>query len=208
MKIFKDDDGLFDIASKLTTTAGVCFGIWAYFHTIHPVFEKEIELQNLRGESKTLSVQVESLSSTLATLKQDKSSLGSSVELLRSEKETLINDIEDKEKQLQEIIASFKSASDAAVLNKLQYYSDKLVSAYLLAISTNKGSAFNVIDYSHKILATHVPAQDDKYGQQAYEYFKKYVHAHEGKQIKGDEVVEFSISLFFNYKIDLIKQRI
>lgn len=141
-------------------------------------------------------------------MKQDKSSLDANIERLHNEKETLINDIENKEKQLKEIIASFKNASNAAVLNKLQYYSDKIVSAYILAISTNKGRSFSALAYSHDILNTHIPDQDDEYGKQAYEYFKKYVQAHEGKEIKGDEVVEFSISLFFNYKIDLIKQRI
>ncbi|MEH6387962.1 kinetochore Spc7 family protein [Pseudomonas profundi] len=208
MKIFKEDDGLLDRVSKSITIAGVCFGAWAYFHTIHPVFEKEIELQNLRGESQTLSVQVQKLSSTLAVLQQDKISLESNIASLHSQQSKLKDNIVQKENELKIVVASFKDASDSATLNKLQYYSEKITSAYTLAVVSGRGSSFDVLGFSQELLATHIPGQDDKYGTQAYEYFKKYVNEHEGKIISGDRVIEFAVSLFFKYKIELIEQRI
>jgi hypothetical protein len=77
-----------------------------------------------------------------------------------------------------------------------------------LAVTANKSDSFDVLEYSRKILATHAPDAEDEYGKQAYEYFKNYVQKHDGEEIKGDRVVEFSVSLFFIYKIEVLKNRV
>jgi hypothetical protein len=207
MKFFSESDGVLDIIAKLVTSVGVIFGAWAYFNTIHPVFEKEIELQNLRLESQNLSATVRELNNSVKSLGQDKATLEINIASLNEHQGRLKSEIGESEKQLKSAIASLRNASDSAVLNKLQYYSDKLTSAYLLAVTANKRDEFDVLEYSKKILATHAPDADDEYGKQAYEYFKSYVEFHGGRELKGDRVVEFAVSLFFNYKIDLLKKR-
>lgn len=207
MKIFKSEDGLLDIGSKLITSAGIIFGAWAYFHTIHPVFEKEIELQDLRVEAQHLSLETEKLNASLSDLRQDRKALEANLESLWEEQGVLKEQIVAKEQALGEIIANLKTASDTAVLNKLQYYSDKITSAYLLAVASGKGGSFDVLSHSKVLLKTHVPDSKDEFARRAYDYFAMYVQKHNNDEIKGDQVIEFAVSLFFNYKIDLLKQQ-
>ncbi|RUR46548.1 hypothetical protein [Vreelandella populi] len=208
MKFFKKDDGVVEILAKLTTIAGVLFGAWAYYHTIHPVFEKEMELQNLRGEAQGLTTEIGELNTSLVTLQQEKMSLLNSVALFQGQLEEIRAEIGNKEIQLHEVTANFENAADAAVLNKLQYYSNKLHSAHLLAAATGNEDSFNVLSLSQELLATHVPDEEDKYAQIAYEYFGKYVDEHSREEIKWDEATEFAVSLFFDYKIDLLRRRL
>lgn len=206
MKIFKSEDGLFDIVSKFITCAGIAFGAWAYFHTIHPVFEKEIELQTLRVEAQYLVSETDKLNSSLNELKQNRKNLEANLESLATEQAALREGIVAKEQALKEVVTSLKTASDAAVLNKLQYYSDKIMSAYLLAVASGKKSSFDVLLYSRQLLKTHTPDSKDEFDMRAYEYFEMYVQKHHNDEINSDQAIEFAISLFFNYKIDLLKQ--
>lgn len=208
MKIYKMEDGLLEITAKLMTIVGIVFGAWAYFHTIHPVFEKEMELQDLRGESQALTVQIEELNASLVALRRDKRTLSHNVVSLQIQQEKLLGDVATKESQLGEVMASLENASDAAVLNKLQFYSNKLHSAHLLAVVTGKGDAFNALSVSQEILDNHVPDKDDEHAQKAYKYFEKYVQDHSSEEIRGDKVTEYALSVFFNYQVDLLKQRI
>ena len=208
MKIFKKEDGLLEITAKSTTIAGIAFGAWAYFHTIHPVFEKEMELQNLRGESQVLTSQIDELNASLVTLRQGKKFLSNNMASLQIQQEKLLEDVATKEIELREVTASLENASDAAALNKLQFYSNKLQSAHLLAVSTGKEDAFDVLSVSQELLDNHVPDKNDKHAQKAYEYFEKYVQDHSGEEIRGDKVTEYALSVFFDYKIDLLQQRI
>jgi len=208
MKIFKKEDSLLEITAKCTTIAGVAFGAWAYFHTIHPVFEKEMELQNLRGESQILTSQIDELSTSLTALQQEKRSLLNSVASLQSQQKKLLQQVAKQELELREVTTNLENASDAAVLNKLQFYANKLQSAHLLAVVSGKEEVFDVLAVSKEILANHVPDKADEHAQQAYEYFKKYVEDHSGEEIKGDKVTEYALSVFFDYKIELLEQRI
>ena len=71
----------------------------------------------------------------------------------------------------------------------------------------NKGAEFDVLAHSRKILATHSPETADEYSQKAYVYFKRYVESYDGEPLKGDRVIEFAVSLFFDYKIEMLKKR-
>ena len=207
MKLFSQGDGVFDVIAKLATSAGVIFGVWAYFHTIHPVFEKEIELQSLRVESQDLSSEVRTLNESVDSLRKEKAQITADLASLGTQQVKIKAEIYEREQQLKKTIASLKNASDAAVLNKLQYYSDKLTSAYIVASMANKGAEFDVLAHSRKILATHSPETADEYSQKAYVYFKRYVESYDGEPLKGDRVIEFAVSLFFDYKIEMLKKR-
>lgn len=208
MKIYKKEDSLLEIIAKCTTIVGVAFGAWAYFHTIHPVFEKEMELQKLRGESQILTSQIDDLNTSLITLQQEKRSLLNSVASLQSQQKELLQEVSKQELELREATTNLENALDAAVLNKLQFYANKLQSAYLLAVVSGKEEAFDVLAVSNEILGNHVPDKVDEHAQKAYEYFKKYVGDHSGEEIKGDKVTEYALSIFFDYKIELLEQRI
>lgn len=207
MRYFKEDDGLFDKVSKLVTIFGVMFGAWAYFHTIHPVFEKELELGKLKGEASQLRVEKEELRDEIAHIQSVKASLEKNVRTLEQQELALKNELFSKERILREVVANLKDAADTAVLNKLQYYSDKIISAYLLAVMSGKESSFDPVVYSRTLLESHSDEKGNSFDKQAYEYFSTYVKQHEGKSVKGDKVVEFAVTLFFDYKIGLLKAK-
>ncbi|MFM5858848.1 hypothetical protein ACET53_06075 [Aeromonas veronii] len=54
MKLYKQDDGFLEHMVKISTILSLGFGVWAYFSTIHPVFEKEKELQQAKIENQSL----------------------------------------------------------------------------------------------------------------------------------------------------------
>ena len=60
-RTFLGDDSWFEILQKAVTMAALAFGVWAYFYSVKPVFEKDRELrahrervQQLRGEIRQL----------------------------------------------------------------------------------------------------------------------------------------------------------
>ncbi|MFK4074183.1 hypothetical protein ACI2KX_10830 [Ectopseudomonas khazarica] len=207
MKLFKDEDGCLEVLAKSATILGVLFGVWAYFNTIHPVFEKEMELQGLRGESQVLASNLNELKASVAALRQDKSALLNSVGLLKGRQKDLLEEIDEKERDLRNMTASFENASDAAVLNKLQFYSNKLTSAHHLAVVAGKGETFDVFAVSKEILADNIPDKADEHARKAYSYFERYVQDRSGEEIKGSRVTEFAVSLFFDYKIGILERR-
>ena len=63
-----------------------------------------------------------------------------------------------REKELRKLNKELQSASEAAIFNKLYYFSDKILNAYLLHITTNKTEEFDVIKVAKEILNTHKKA--------------------------------------------------
>lgn len=221
MKFFNEEDGLIDkinkcfaIAGVFLTAAGVGFGVWAYFHTIHPVFEKELELQNLRNDKGLLTNEIQTLQENITTIKSAKVAVEKEIDSLSNEKISLHKQIVGlkkevigKEISLSQLEKSLKQASESAVLHKLQYYSDKILSGYLLSFSSGKNYDFDVVEYTKNILHTHDKKFETIYEKQAYEYVTDYVKKHEGENVSVDKIPEFAISLQFDYKIQKTRER-
>lgn len=206
MKIFKEDESLLEIASKIFTILGIVFGGWAYFHTIHPIFQKEMELQRLSGESQALTEQILEKDADLNSLNQNKVSLETIVASLSAQQAELEREVAEKESQLREIVASFQSASDAAVMNKLQLYSEKITSSYLLAIRSGRSESFDVLGFSKELLISQVADREDEHSRQAYDYFRRYIESHGEVRIDNENVVKFALTPYFDYKIGLLEQ--
>ena len=212
LRITNKNDSLIDIIHKICTVIGVLFGIWAYFHTIHPVFEKELELQKLRGEKEKLIKSIKEVTYSLNKVKKEKNILAKNLQQLRFEKQQIINqistlkaDLDAKENELGKLNRQLQFASKAAILNRLYYFSDKLINAYLLHITTHKSEEFDVIEVAKKILHTHKKDSENIYEKQAYDFFYSYVNKHEDEKFFGDKIIEFAIMLPFEYKFQKIK---
>jgi capsule polysaccharide export protein KpsE/RkpR len=85
-----------DVVYKLLTIAGITFGAWAYFHTVHPVFTKERELLDAKAELGSVRAQISALrdelrarQEVLAALKAETSAKEQQVKALTSAAETL-----------------------------------------------------------------------------------------------------------------------
>jgi len=211
-KIINKNDSFIDVIHKISTIIGVIFGIWAYFHSIHPVFEKELELQKLRGEKEKLIKSIKELEYILDKTKKEKVQVIKNLQELQIEKEKLINQISVlkknlivKEKELKKLNRELQSASEAAILNKLYYFSNKIINAYLLHIATNNTKEFDVIKIAKEILNTHKKEFKNIYEKQAYDYFFSYVKRHENEKFSGDKIIEFAIRLPLEYKIQKIQ---
>ncbi|MBA2848376.1 hypothetical protein G4V39_03880 [Thermosulfuriphilus ammonigenes] len=130
---------------------------------------------------------------------------------LRFEKQQIINqistlkaDLDAKENELGKLNRQLQFASKAAILNRLYYFSDKLINAYLLHITTHKSEEFDVIEVAKKILHTHKKDSENIYEKQAYVFYS-YVNKHEDEKFFGDKIIEFAIMLPFEYKFQKIK---
>ena len=71
---------------------------------------------------------------------------------LISQISALKKDLTAKEKGLEKLNRELQSASEAAVLNKFYYFSNKIINAYLLHIATNNTKKFDVIKIAKEIL--------------------------------------------------------
>jgi len=58
---FLGDDSWLEVTTKLVTLATLGFGVWAYYHSVQPVFEKESELQRQRLRAGHLTAEVNRL---------------------------------------------------------------------------------------------------------------------------------------------------
>jgi len=207
LRLFSESDGVFDVFIKLVTVIGIAFGAWAYFHTVHPVFEKELELQVAQQEKQALEKEIKEAQHSLSNAILKRENVERSLTSLSEKEKNLQGQIVTKEAQLLELSANLEMAETSAVTNKIQYYSDKILSGYLIHISSLKQAEFDVITYSDKLLKTHSPDQSNPYDVEAYRFFQKHVEEHRGQTITGDKIVEFSVSLLFDYKIEYLKKQ-
>ena len=205
MKLFKTDDALFDIASKiitmLATVGTLAFGVYAYFNTIHPVFEKEKELQGLRSEKLTLESENGRLSNENISL-QDKSA--ESIKRLNMLNENLskTNDaLVEKQNLLDKTNRELVLAQKQTVLGKLTTLREKLLNTALYEMATRRNTEFDVIVYSKTLFpnnSSKISASDRK----AFQYFQTYIDSHNKENIvKLDDVIKFAVMLPASYTI-------
>ena len=91
-------------------------------------------------------------------------------------------------------------------MNKLQLYSEKITSAYLLAIRSGKSESFDVLSFSKELLISQVAGRDDEHSRQAYDYFRDYIESHGEVRVDNESVVEFALTPYLNYKFGLLDQ--
>jgi hypothetical protein len=69
-RTFLGEDSWFEILQKAVTMAALAFGVWAYFYSVKPVFEKEGELQTQRALVQQLRGETRQLKNERSTLQQ------------------------------------------------------------------------------------------------------------------------------------------
>ncbi|MFC5708057.1 hypothetical protein [Aeromonas eucrenophila] len=170
MRLYKQDDGFLEHMVKISTIISLGFGVWAYFSTIHPVFEKEKELQQAKIDNQSLVSTKNELKSQLKTLDSKILEHQKSIGSLNKQESKLIFLVEEKELKI--VNSKLGEARTVAVVNKLNYYMDKIINGYLLAITTGKQETFDAVEYAEKLLSTHGSDNNDPYNEEAYVFLK------------------------------------
>lgn len=108
--------------------------------------------------------------------------------------------IREKESELKTVNSKLGEARTIAVINKLNYYMDKIINGYLLSITTGKRNTFDAVEYAENLLKTHKQDDSDPYNEEAYIFLKRYVASYNGKKVSGDDSIAFAVTLPFLYK--------
>lgn len=205
MKIFKAEDALMDRASKtitmLVAIGTLGFGIYAYYNTIHPVFEKEKELQSLRAAKLTLKSENDILTANNTSLKTEFATSKKDLSALNDKLSKTNFIITEKQIILDKMNRDLARAKKYTVLSKLELIREKLINTAIYEMITKRNIEFDIISYSKTLL----PNDTDKISaseQQAYSIFKEYINSHNGKQIeKTDDIIKYAIMLPYLYRI-------
>lgn len=200
MKLYKQDDGFLEHMVKISTILSLGFGVWAYFSTIHPVFEKEKELQQAKIENQSLVSKKNELTDQIKNLNGKIIEHQKSIASLKVQESKLSLLIREKESELKTVKSKLGEARTIAVINKLNYYMDKIINGYLLSITTGKRNTFNAVEYAENLLKTHKQDDSDPYNEEAYIFLKRYVASYNGKKVSGDDSIAFAVTLPFLYK--------
>jgi predicted nuclease with TOPRIM domain len=200
------DEGILDYLVKALTGISLLFGMWVYVDTIHPVFEKERELQILKSENTSLEKVKAQLTKETVDLNNLVNSLKTTVSELERKESDLNLAISNRESELDRLKGKLSFAESEAVQNKLNYFTDKLINSYLIAISSGRGDKFNVVQQAKILLKSH-SKHSTKYDKKAYEIFSDYVKNNSDKDFMGEsKVIEFSLMLSHRHEIERLKK--
>lgn len=205
VKLFKNDDAFFDRVSKISTifatTGTLAFGIYAYFNTIHPVFEKEKELQGLRAEKLSLESEKSRLSTDNLLLKNKFIASSNRLNELNEKLNKTNTVLLEKQNFLDKLNRDLVVAQKQTILGKLDMLREKLLSTAIYQISTKGKTKFDIISYSSSLL----PDKKKKLSptdKKAYEYFEDYIHKNSNQEIEEiDDIIKYAVMLPVSYKI-------
>jgi len=202
MRLFKDDDSVVDCLAKVITILGFAFGVFVYFNTIHPVFEKESELQSLRGERIKLQVENERANNNNERLKRESFKYQADNRAIKVKYQELNASVEEKEQLLKDINEKLKNAKNDAVLTNLDTIGGKIIDAYKISILSGSRAKFNALDFSDDMVKQfeqkNKPNDSEK---DAYKYFSKYIESNRGKDISSQsEIIRYALLLSYTYK--------
>lgn len=164
-----------DFISKLATALGVAFGAYAYFHTIHPIFEKEIELRNANKNLNELKHEINITKNNLSNLENEKKSYEKTILTLDSIKNNLEINLSKSQEDLLKTQESLEVSSHAASLNIIKNFSQEIFHKYLLSVTSGKDESFDALDFSRKLLDERFKDKKEEYEHIAYIYLKSQI---------------------------------
>ena len=215
MKLFKPDDSILDVTTRLVTIAGFIFAVYVYFDKIHPVFEKERELQTANSENLELELQKESLHTDiqkleahLTTLQEEKAALRAEIagaeanlESVRSELLDTREVLEARNEHINSLLEENENAGHVAIKTHLERMSEKITAQYLQSVRNPGDVAFSLEDTVSEILTDEKNDISNTFHQQAVDYMESYSKRNLPKATGKNAVIRFAVSLPFDYEI-------
>jgi uncharacterized protein (DUF3084 family) len=213
MQIIKQDDSALDVLYKIFAILGIGFGVWAYYHTVQPVFQKEKKLEQLRIENHKIENERQLLNKNLNQLKNEKKALN--IELLKGKNELtayqkrskeLSQMIKTKEECISNLSRSLERSNRIAKLHKLESISNQLIAKYIDSIQTSSRSDFDIIETARLLLDKEKSNVSNEYEESAVKYFEAYINKHGNKKLFDRDVIGFATSLPYDFKITIIEK--
>lgn len=207
VKLFKADDAFFDKVSKITsifaTTGTLAFGIYAYFNTIHPVFEKEKELQNLRAEKLSLESEKSKLNTDNLLLQNKFLASSNHLNELNENLSKINKTLIEKQNLLDNLNRELVLAKKQTILGKLATIREKLLSTTIYQISIKGNTKFDIITYSNSLLPNDNTKKFSSSDKKAYEYFENYIQSHKNEKFEQiDDIIKYAVMLPVSYEIN------
>lgn len=206
MKFFKPDDSIIDVVSKITTSLFTIFtfifGWYAYNHTIHPVFEKEKELQRMTQERMTLSKNNADLLEKNALYIQQNQKYSSESSRLKNNINKLSLEFGRKQQELDSINQKLEKTHKYVILSNLNIITGKLIEKYTLSIVANSSKEFDMVENAYTLMnEANLNSNLNQYEKEAYEYFKEYITKNKGDILKSqEEKLRFALYLAYSYQ--------
>lgn len=206
MKFFNPDDSIVDVVSKITTILFTIFtfifGWYAYHHTIHPIFEKEKELQRMTQERSFLSKSNADLKEQNALyIQQNKTSAYEASRLEQSAKE-FSSEVNSKQQELTLANHKLEGMHKKLVLSELRIISGKLIQEYTISLAEKKHTEFDIIEKSY-LLINNASNNNriNKYEKEAYSYFKDYTEINKNNALNTmNDKLHFALFLAETYQ--------
>jgi hypothetical protein len=151
---FLGDDSWLGISHKLIPLATLGFGVWAYFNSVRPVFEKTMEFEAERQRVGTLSKEVQSL-------KRDREILQQQVERSQTDAAThrrgiVLAYLSDIKRELQRDVSEYQTIVPPEALDL-------------------RGYSIAYADVKLKRLGSPPPGSPESYQKEALEFFRQFV---------------------------------
>ena len=206
MKFFNPDDSIVDVVSKITTSLFTIFtfifGWYAYHHTIHPIFEKEKELQRMTQERRFLSKENSDLKEQNALYMDQNKKYASELPRLKNSFNNLSLEIGRKQQELSSINQKLEKTHKYVILSNLNIITGKLIEKYTLSIIANSSRDFDMIENSYKLMnEASLNNNLNVYEREAYTYFREYVTKNKGEILKSQkDKLHFALYLAFSYQ--------
>lgn len=211
MRFCRKKDSILEVLTKIVTILGIIFGTWAYFNTVHPVFQKEKRLSKLIVRNEILAKEKYTLVQDINNLNNDKQVINNELLENKTELKSLSDKlkniesvIRDKENSIKILSESLNKTGKIAELHKLENISKQLLSKYIDSVQLGK-SDFNMLENAKKLLEEEKSDINNKYEESAIKYFEKYIEEYEEKEMSTNNAVSFATSLPFDFKIEIIK---
>ena len=215
VQVFKKDESLFDIGVKLATMISICFAVWAYFHTVHPRFEKENELSALKAELDVYTSEKEKILANIDSIKIEAASAKKQVDSLKFEKEKLQIEIqrnekllaehkasvEEKDRHINSLLAEKKDAGHIAIYTKLEKIATQINSKYLSSIPYDSNK-FDLLSICNEIYENEAGDIDNVFEEKALSFFRAYIDSKASEAKTGDDIIHFAVYLPFEYKLE------
>ncbi len=225
MRCFSKDESIFGVVTKIITVVGILFGIWAYFHSIRPVFQKEKEYLELQAKNSQLLFDRRTIENEISVAKKELSGLLNEQKQLKTEKlalsglvseanevlksyrdqiEVQKKTILEKEERVNKLLGENDKAGYFAVQYKLESMTNRLVDKYLMSIQSG-GTQFNPRNEALEIVNfENNKSSVSTFERQAIEFFEKYVSTKLSNDMPKDKIVEGIVGIPFEYQIEVV----
>lgn len=206
---YKKDDGLLEAARSLSTVLTLVFGVWVFFHTVQPIFEKEQELSTTKIQLDELSYNISAKNKELKDLQLEVTNKGSELKDYEQKltknvdkNKELQSQIDLKEQRITDLNTSLKDANQSAIRAHVYRYMNQIAEEGIrrTAFPTYEKDKFDVQKYTVELVEKEIRNyQNDSNEASALEMIKKFATTRLSPESKFTDIFEL---ITFEYSLN------